>query len=171
MDSVTSMDKENLTVTIMDKENLIEGLNADLNSELEAVMRYLLEASVVRGFGGTEARELFQKEIPDELRHAAFLADKIAALGGTPDIEPAYPTPITDPGDALKREHEIERKAIETYKERARQAEVYGDIGLVVMLENFIADETRHAEELERQLWNRPARRDLPDHNRNGSSG
>ncbi len=134
-------------------------------------MRYLLEASVMRGFGGTEARELFQKEIPDELMHAAFLADKIAALGSTPEIKPAYPTPIADPGDALKREHEMERKVVETYKERARQAEVYGDIGLVVMLENLIADETRHAEELERQLWNRPARRDRPDHGKNGSSG
>jgi len=153
------------SVTIMDKERLIEGLNADLNGELEAVMRYLLEASVMRGLGGLEARELFQREMSDELRHAAFLADKIAALGSTPQISPTFPTPIADPGDALKREHDMERQAIETYKERAQQAEAYGDIGLKVMLENLIADETRHAEELERQLWN------CPDHSRNGSSG
>lgn len=136
----------------MDKQKLIAGLNADLNRELETVMRYLLEASVMVGFGGHEARELFQQEIADELKHAAFLADKIVALGGTPDIKPAYPTSLTDPCAALQRERDHECQAIEGYKERIQQAEACGEIGLRVELENLIADETRHFEELDRLL-------------------
>jgi len=136
----------------MDKSQLIAGLNADLNSELEAVLRYLLEASIMTGFGGHEARELFQSEVADELKHAAFLADKIVALGGTPEIRPAYPTPLTDPCEALRRERDCEGKAIEGYKERVQQADACGEIGLRVELENLIADETRHFEELDRLL-------------------
>jgi hypothetical protein len=36
------------------------------------------------------------------------------------------------------------------YNGRIRQAEEFGDLGLKVALENQIADETRHKEELER---------------------
>jgi bacterioferritin len=36
------------------------------------------------------------------------------------------------------------------YNGRIRQAEAFGDLGLKVALENQIADETRHKEELER---------------------
>jgi bacterioferritin len=45
-----------------------------------------------------------------------------------------------------------EKQAIVDYTERLRQAETSGDIGLKVSLENQIADETRHKEELERVL-------------------
>jgi bacterioferritin len=43
------------------------------------------------------------------------------------------------------------------YDQRIRQAEAFGDIGLKVDLENQVADETRHKEELERILagWDR----------------
>jgi bacterioferritin len=45
-----------------------------------------------------------------------------------------------------------EEQAIADYNERLRQADSYGDFGLTVVLENQIADETRHKEELERIL-------------------
>lgn len=36
------------------------------------------------------------REVPDELRHAEYLANKIAALGGTPTTTPvAVPPPPT----------------------------------------------------------------------------
>jgi bacterioferritin len=45
-----------------------------------------------------------------------------------------------------------EKQAIADYTERVRQAEVFGDLGLKVKLENQVADETRHKEEIERIL-------------------
>jgi bacterioferritin len=43
-----------------------------------------------------------------------------------------------------------EEQALADYNGRVRQAEGFGDLGLKVALENQIADETRHKEELER---------------------
>ena len=136
----------------MSKQTLLKGLNQDLNDELATAMRYLLEASLMRGLPGHEARELFEKEIADEMKHAAFLADKIVALGGTPEVKPELPTPLTDPKKALQRELDFERKAIAGYTERVKQADAVGEVGLRVELENMIADETHHAEEIERLL-------------------
>ena len=136
----------------MDKKKLIAGLNADMNRELEAVMRYMLEASIMTGFGGHEAREVFEAEVADELGHAKLLADKIVALGGKLEVKPAYPTPIYDAKKALQRELKMELEAIKNYKERVKEADELGEIGLKVKLEELIADETGHAEEIERLL-------------------
>ena len=45
-----------------------------------------------------------------------------------------------------------DKQAITDYGEQIRQAETAGDIGLKVNLENQVADETRHKEEIERIL-------------------
>jgi bacterioferritin len=136
----------------MSKQKLLAGLNQDFNDELSAAMRYLLQSSVMKGLAGHEARELFQKEIQDEVGHAALLADKIVALGGTPHIKPEIPLPITDGVRALKQALDYERKAIANYAQRCKEADEAGEIGLRVELENLIADETRHAEELSRLI-------------------
>ena len=51
-----------------------------------------------------------------------------------------------------------EVQAITGYTARLGQAERFGDFGLKAVLENQIADETRHKEEIERILagWNAP---------------
>ena len=50
-----------------------------------------------------------------------------------------------------------EIQAVADYNVRLQQAECFGDIGLKVALENQVADETHHKEELERVLagWDR----------------
>ncbi|MFN8441406.1 MAG: hypothetical protein U0175_11575 [Caldilineaceae bacterium] len=42
-----------------------------------------------------------------------------------------------------------ERQAIADYTQRVQEAEEFGDKGLVVQLENIVADETGHADETE----------------------
>ena len=49
-----------------------------------------------------------------------------------------------------------ERKAVADYTQRARDAEAFGDKGLVVQLEDIVRDETGHAEETERMLRDWP---------------
>ncbi len=70
---------------------LLKGLAIDLQNEFSAVIMYRLYASMVQGPYRQELRAFFAKEIPEELRHAQILADKISALGGTP---PAMPAPV-----------------------------------------------------------------------------
>src|SRR2546426_7879226 len=136
----------------MNKQALIKGLNDDLNMEIAASLRYLLEASLMWGLGGHEAREVFQDEVADEIKHAVFLADKIVALGGTPEIKPELPAPITDPKKALQRELDYENKAIAGYIERCKQADECGEIGLRIELENLVAEQSHHAKEIERRM-------------------
>ena len=49
-----------------------------------------------------------------------------------------------------------ENQATTSYTERAKEAEAYGDKGLVVQLEDFIRDESSHVEETQRILKDWP---------------
>jgi bacterioferritin len=49
-----------------------------------------------------------------------------------------------------------ERRAVADYTQRAKEADEFGDKGLVVQLEDIINDETGHAEETERMLRDWP---------------
>jgi bacterioferritin len=131
---------------------LIEGLNRDLNAELNTIIRYIRHASVLKGLAGHEVRELLQKEVMDEVKHAMYLADKIVALGGTPRVQPRAPTEVSDWRGVLEDSLKFELEAIAGYRERAAQAEAVGEIGLKATLEMFAEDETRHKEEIERLL-------------------
>jgi bacterioferritin len=133
-----------------DRQALIEGLNHDLAGEYQAILMYTHYSAKLTGPYRRELRALFQAEIGDEQGHAQFLADKIAALGGEPTTEPR-PVPHADqPREMLERALGAEEQAIADYNTRLRQAEDFGDFGLKVVLENQVADETRHKEEIER---------------------
>lgn len=136
----------------MDKQKLIDLLNKDLAGELQAIHAYLHQYAVATGLRGHEFREIIGPEIPAELEHAKFLGDKIAALGGDPIVDAAPWKPHREVRDMVAYDLELERQAISDYKERADQAREYGDVGLAVHLENFVADETQHAETMERLL-------------------
>jgi bacterioferritin len=143
-------------VTGVDRSTLLAGLNHDLAGEYHAVLMYTTYAAKLTGPYRRELRALFLQEIGDEQAHAQFLADKIAALGGEPTTVPRDVTYAEQPREMLELVLAAEIQAVMDYGERIRQAEDYGDIGLKVALENQVADETRHKEEVERILsgWN-----------------
>jgi bacterioferritin len=134
----------------MTREELINGLNEDLNLELEALLRSVYHAAAARGMLGHELRELLKKELPGELEHATFLADKIVALGGEVRIRPAMPDEVGAVREFLQQNIAGERKIINNYGKRIDQATEFGDKGLVIHLENILAAETDHLEQLER---------------------
>jgi bacterioferritin len=136
----------------MDDRKLIEGLNQDLADELGTVCCYIQQASTAWGITGHEVREVLKREVSDEVKHILFLADKIAALGGTPVVRPSGFTELKDLRMMLEYDLEMERQAIRHYTERVHQDEALGNLGLKVQLEEIIAVETEHAEELVRRL-------------------
>ena len=73
-------------------DDLIRGLNEDLAGEYNAIISYLQYSAKVSGPYRPQLVEFLQAEIPDEQRHAQYLADKIASLGGEPAAEPAATT-------------------------------------------------------------------------------
>ncbi len=132
------------------KQNLIDGLNEDLNLELEAVLRYLYHSASATGLLGHELREELKADVVGEVNHAVFLADKITALGGELDINPSMPKKVRTAKEMMTIDIAAERQVIANYARRIAQAEAYGDKGLVIRLEDMLAEETDHAEELER---------------------
>jgi bacterioferritin len=131
---------------------LIEGLNADLQGEFQAVIMYRLYASMVQGPYRQELRNFFAAEIPEELAHAQLLADKIAALGATPAAAPAPVTVVTDAKAMLEAALSAEIDTIDRYVQRRGQAEAAREFGLAAELDTVIADETRHRDELRQML-------------------
>ncbi len=133
-------------------KDLVDGLNIDLAAEYQAVVMYRTYASLVSGPYRQDLRAFFEGEIPDELGHAAFLADKIVALGGKPTVD-VPPIPFTDDNRTmLENALEAEIETIERYTQRIDQAERAGEIAIKIQLEDLIVDETQHRDDIRRIL-------------------
>src|SRR5436190_24359596 len=112
------------------KQTLLDGLNQDLQGEFQAIIMYRLYASMVQGPYRQELRAFFANEIPEEMTHAQILADKIAALGGTPASTPAPVKVVREPKAMLETALQAELESIERYLVRRKQAEEAGEFGL-----------------------------------------
>ncbi len=140
----------------MDKTTLISHLNDDLAGELGAIIQYITYAAKATGPYRPQLSQFFLAEVADEQGHAQFLANKIVALGGEPATQPRpVPTAKTN-REMLEAVLTAERQATQDYTQRAREAEEYGDKGLVVQLEEMVRDESGHSEETERILRDWP---------------
>ena len=140
----------------MDNQKIIDRLNEDLAAEFAAIIQYTTYAAKATGPYRPQLAQFFQAEVADEMGHAQYLADKIVALGGEP-ITTADEVPEPESNqEMLQAVLEAEKEAIENYSQRAKDAEEFGDKGMVVQLEDMIRDETTHSEETERILRNWP---------------
>lgn len=137
-----------------DVQALIDGLNEDLAAEYQAVVMYRTYAALVTGPYRGELRNFFAGEIPDELGHAALLADKVVALGGTPTTDVrSVPTPRSN-REMLENALQAEVETIERYTKRIEQAEAAGELSIKLQLEDLIVDESGHRDDIRRMLMN-----------------
>lgn len=135
-----------------DKQALIDGLNTDLAHEYQAILMYNSYAALVSGIHRPMLKGFFEAELPEELAHAQFLANKITALGGMPTTEPV-PLELAREATAMLRQVlGAETETIRRYVERRKQAEAFEDYGLAAELDTIISDETRHKEETDKLL-------------------
>ena len=134
------------------KATLLEGLNQDLRGEFQAIIMYRLYASMVQGPWRQDLRAFFANEIPEELTHAQILADKIAAMGGTPATEPLPVKVVKDAKSMLETALAAEEETIERYVQRREEATAAGEHGLAVNFDDLIADETNHRDEIRQIL-------------------
>ena len=140
----------------MDAKTLIANLNKDLADELSAVIQYTTYAAKTTGPYRPQLAEFFLAEVPDELGHAQFLANKIVALGGEPNTT-ANPVKVAHTNrEMLEAVLEAESRAVKGYIQRVNEADDFGDIGLKVQLEDMVRDETGHREEVARILRDWP---------------
>lgn len=136
----------------MTKDDLIHKLNEDLAGEYQAIIMYTTYAAMVTGPYRPTLKAFFAQEIPEELGHAQFLADKIASFGHQPTTEPRPVPHTSDPREMLENVLKAEKQAIADYKARVEEALQLGEKGLSIHLETIVEDETRHYEETEKIL-------------------
>lgn len=136
----------------MDRQQLIDGLNADLAGELQAVIMYTVYSAQVKGPYRPQLVQFMQAEIADELLHARFLADKIVSLGGTPITTPRAVPAAASAKEMLENILKAEEQAVRDYSLRSEQARSLGELGLSVQLETMVQDETEHYEETKKLL-------------------
>ncbi|SFE21868.1 MULTISPECIES: ferritin-like domain-containing protein [unclassified Fictibacillus] len=135
-----------------DLQALIDGLNEDLANEYSAIIMYNHNAATVSGIFRQVLKPFFESEIGDEQGHALYLAEKISTLGGIPTTTPKEVKQVTDVRQMLEEARNAEIDTIRRYEERKEQAAQLKLTELVVQLEDMIADETKHKEEMDRLL-------------------
>jgi len=140
----------------MDKQTLIDNLNKDLANELSAIIQYITYSAKATGPYRPQLSAFFLEEVADEQLHAQYLANKVVALGGEPITVPAEVPAAGNNRQMLEAVLAAERQAVEDYTQRAKEAEEFGDKGLMVQLEDMVRDESGHSEETERILRDWP---------------
>ena len=140
----------------MARPELLEYLNKALSLELAGIIQYSQHSFLVTGVEREVYKEFFRDNAEEAQQHAEFLGDKIVALGGTPTVEPAAIRQSSDLSQMLKQNLELEREALAAYM-NAWNSCGEEDIPTKFRLEEQIAEEQLHVEELEKLTSEREA--------------
>ena len=135
---------------------IVELLNASLATELVCVLRYRRHHFTAKGLSSPAIAAEFLVHANEELAHADRIAERIVQLGGTPDLCPArllershadYDE-STDLKAMVRANLAAERVAVETYRQMVALV-ADKDPTTRRMLEDILAQEEEHANELE----------------------
>ena len=137
------------------REAVIKLLNDSLATELVCVLRYKRHHFMASGMASPKIAEEFMVHAMEESAHADRIAKRIVQLGGEPDFSPNTLLERShadyDDSNDLKTMIRVnliaERVAVETYRQMIA---LMGDWDSTTrrMLEDILADEEEHADEL-----------------------
>ena len=137
------------------REAIIKLLNDSLATELVCVLRYKRHHFMATGLASPKIAEEFMVHANEEAAHADRIAQRIVQLGGEPDFSPSTLLERShadyDDSNDLKTMVRVnliaERVAVETYHQMIA---LIGDKDTTTrrMLEDILADEEEHADEL-----------------------
>ncbi|MBG6077183.1 bacterioferritin [Polaromonas sp. CG_9.11] len=137
------------------REAIVKLLNDALATELVCVLRYKRHHFMASGLASPRIAEEFMVHAKEESAHADRIAQRIVQLGGEPDFSPATLLQRShadyDESNDLKTMVRVnliaERIAVETYRQMISLL-ADKDPTTRRMLEDILADEEEHADEL-----------------------
>lgn len=135
---------------------LIDNLNRALGLELAGVIQYMQHSFLVTGAERELYRPFFRAQSNEAHVHAETIGDKIVALGGVPTVEPAMIRQATELSGMLQQDLALEREAMSAYM-AAWDSCQDAELPTRFMLEERIAEEQIHIEELEKLTSERTA--------------
>lgn len=137
----------------MDKAAVIDVLNKILEAELAGVVRYTHYSFMVYGYNRIPIIKWLREQASESLLHAQEAGELITLLGGHPSLEIGrlLESHKHDIGSILRESLEHEHEALDLYHQLLQITE-----GRDIMLEEYarqmIAEETRHAAEVDKML-------------------
>lgn len=140
----------------MARAELIDNLNKALSLELSGIIQYSQHSYLVTGIHREVYKKFFRDQAEEAQEHAITVGDKVVALGGIPTVEPAMIRQSTDLVEMLKQDLELERNALIGYMEAWKSCGEE-DLATQFWLEERIAEEQLHVEELEKLTSERTA--------------
>ena len=137
------------------REEIIKLLNDALATELVCVLRYKRHYFTATGVNSSKIKDEFLVHANEEAGHADRIAERIVQLGGSPNFSPDSLTSrshagydeSTDLRAMIKSNLVAERIAVEGYRQMIKLISDY-DSTTRRMLEDILADEEEHADEL-----------------------
>ncbi len=151
-----------------DVTRAIKLLNDALATELTCVLRYRFHYVAAEGIDSEAIKAEFLQHALEEQAHADRLADRIDQLGGKPEFDPATFAARSateyregdDLVDMIKEDLVAERIAVQHYRELVRH---FGEKDPTTrrMLEDILAQEEEHANDMHDLLVAREGRRML----------
>ena len=146
------------------RQQICELLNEALATEIICVLRYKRHYFTARGSTGRVAAAEFLEHANEEQQHADRIAERIAQLGGSPDLNPSTLVARShseyDEHESLRAMLEAdlfaERVAIESYREMIRY---FGDRDPTSrrLMEEVLEAEEEHADDIVDLLHDLPA--------------
>ncbi|HUN89936.1 MAG TPA: ferritin-like domain-containing protein [Terriglobales bacterium] len=144
----------------LDKDQTIGLLNDALATEIVCVLRYMHHYFMATGVHGAAARDTFKEHADEEREHADRFADRIQQLGGKPDFNPrgllersvSHYVEGETLADMIREDLVAERVVIDVYRDMIKH---FGDKDPTtrVMIEDVLADEEEHANDLADLLY------------------
>jgi len=146
-----------------DREAVLKVLNEVLATEIVCNLRYRNNALVAQGIHAESIAAEFNQHAAEEQDHANRVAVRIVQLGGEPNLDPAtlatrshvaYST-SQNLRHLLRENLVAERVAVSTYSEIVRWLGD-GDVTTRRLIEDLLAKEEEHAEDLSSLLKSTP---------------
>ena len=141
----------------MSRIELVECMNRALAYELAGTIQYTQHSFLITGIEREIYRKFFRDQAVEAHEHTYAVGDKIVSLGGVPTVEPAMILQATNLQEMLQMDLALEREALNAYllahaacSEEERPTQFW--------LEERIAEEQLHVEELEKMTNERQSR-------------
>ncbi len=135
-------------------DKVIAQLNEALKAELTAIIQYIIHAEMCNNWGYDRLGGYTKKQAIDEMKHAEGLIERILFLYGTPRVD-VMPTPKIGATVKAQLENDLaaEMEAVIQYNSAVAICAEAGDNASRALFEKMVADEEKHTDYLESQLF------------------
>jgi bacterioferritin len=128
---------------------IIRTLDEVKAAEITAILQFMAHRTALENLGFEGLAKMYQAEAVEEMGHDHRLADRIYFLGGVPSAMPLVPPKVgQELMDILANDIAMEKGQIDRVRAAIKVCQTEGDPGSRHILDEILADEEHHWDEL-----------------------